>query len=31
MAIHTETGTRVKILKVTIREVKDGNRVNVKR
>ena len=29
--IHTETGTRVKILKVTICEVKVCNRVNVKR
>ena len=31
MVIHTETGTWVKILKVTIREVKKCNRVNVKR
>ena len=31
MVIHTETGTWVKILKVTIREVNACNRVNIKR
>ena len=31
MVIHTETGLEFKLLKVTIREVKACNRVNVKR